>query len=107
MPKRNKDFYKALDKLEKNAKNMHGTTNVDFDELFNENFMKKYTNKINICEFIESSGLNVHTQDDFNNISSTPEWQHYVNENSRFSTWSEMYKKAVGEYSFKRLFDGI
>lgn len=48
MSKNNKDFSRALKRMRSNAQSMKGTSNVDFNDLFSTQFMKKYTNKTDI-----------------------------------------------------------
>lgn len=107
MSKNNKDFSRALKRMGSNAQSMNGTSNVDFNDLFSTEFMKKYTNKTDIYEFIEASNLDVHSQEDFNAVMQTNDWNHYVKRNTRFNSWHEMYEKALGEYTFNNLFKGL
>ncbi|MEB7752222.1 hypothetical protein [Staphylococcus pseudoxylosus] len=98
---------KKLDKISDNAKEMNGTSDISIGTLFNSEFMKKYTNEEDITKFVESSELNIESQSDFNELIQTKNWDTYVSENTNFSSWNEMLQKALGEYTFNNLFEGL
>lgn len=101
------ELSKKIDKISDNAKEMNGTSDMSIDTLFNPEFMKKYTNEEDIVKFVESSELSIKNQVDFNEMIQTKEWDTYVSENTNFSSWHEMLEKALGEHTFKNLFEGF
>ncbi len=110
MSKRVKGFDKlmnSLDKLQDNADKLDGSHNVDFQELFSEDFLKKHTNSSDIYEFIESSNLNVKDQDSFNEIVLTDEWNSYVKSSTNFPSWDKMQEQATSDYISKKLFGNL
>ncbi|WP_044893676.1 hypothetical protein [Bacillus alveayuensis] len=87
-------FFKNLEKEVQDA-----SGEVSFSELFNPNFMTTFTNFDNIDEFFKKSPFDIKTQEDFENLDES-QLDHYVKENTRFSSWQEMKSKA-GEIYIK------
>lgn len=92
----------SIDDLIGNLERLDGTRSVPFDQLFPRPFMHRYTNFGSIEEMLEKSGFKVETMEDFAAIPDE-EWDRYVNENTRFSSWDEMQERAVEEYTLKEL----
>ena len=91
-----------FDELENKADDLDGENEVKFDELFNPDFMKKYTNFISIDEMFEKSSFEVNSEEDFEEIPEE-ELDEYVNNNTKFSTWEEMLQKGVQEWTSNQL----
>ena len=71
-------------------------------DIFNDNFMKKYTNYDTFKEFIDHCDFfpktdGIVTYEDFNEIP-RDEIDHFVKSNTVFNTWDEMFEKASGRY---------
>jgi hypothetical protein len=58
---------KQLKELEKKLKKADGY--ASFNELFNKDFMRKYTDFSSIEEFFKFGGFEVNNQEDYNNLS--------------------------------------
>lgn len=75
--------------------------NIPFHTLFSSDFMKVYTNFNSISELL--------TQGGYENADSVKEieailddkFDKYIEDNTKFSFWNEMYKKAGQEYVSK------
>lgn len=90
---------KKMEDLQKNAADAHGTHEVPLTELFDYNFMKKYTNFDDFEVFAEKSNFN------WNDIESIDESQldQFISDNSTFSSWSSMKTKAAEIWTVKKL----
>jgi len=75
---------------------------VGFDELFNDLFMQKYTKFQSAKEFQDTSPMELSspTPDDFKNYD-VDKLDEFIKENTSFSSWIEMLKKASEEYNSK------
>lgn len=91
-----------LKSLEKNAKRLHGSNDVSFDELFSSKFMSSYTNHSNFEALLEAGGYSVETQEDFEAIPED-DWDSHIREHTRFETWLDMQQKAAEEWITKQL----
>ena len=97
------DFQKHLKKIEQNLAELDGQVQeVSFDELFNPSFMKEYTKFSSIDKMFETGGFEIESAEDFDAI---PQFDDYVNENTRFTTWEQMREQAVSDYLEKQLSD--
>ena len=96
-------FKSNLDKFEKDLQHKAEAVsgNVTFNELFNLEFMRKYTNSDTIDNFVSAYDNSI-TEETFQE-SLTPEFDAYIANNSKFSTWDEMQTKAGEEYLVKHL----
>lgn len=93
---------RELKQMQQNAREIEGTHTVNFGELFNIEFMEKYTNSSSISEFLNASGLDFSSQESFKNINET-ELDVYISKNSSFSSWSEMKSKAGQIWAAKKM----
>lgn len=96
------DFQNLLNGLQEkitNLQNFQGTHNVSFEELFTDNIMLSKTKFQNIDNFL--AALNVKTSKDFENLPQE-DLDEFVNLNSKFSNWNEMYEYAVNNYIAKQ-----
>lgn len=96
------EFSRDFDKLRKNIKNLNGTHESSFDELFNAAFMRKYTRSSSFNEFLEKSGFKVTSQDEFESIPDA-EWNRYIVANSKFPNWNSMQQAAVDQHAARLL----
>lgn len=96
-------FESSLDKFERDldrkAKALSGP--VSLKTLFPQEFMRKYTKFESLETLIETYDSDI-TNETFQE-SLTPEFDKFVAENSQFTSWQEMYKKAGEEYVVKNL----
>ncbi|OXS77944.1 hypothetical protein [Domibacillus enclensis] len=93
---------KRLEQMQKGAKDLEATEEVSFEVLFNESFMRKYTNVPDIKTFISESPFEILNQEDFEKIDKNV-WDQYVKDQSRFSNWQAMQEEAGKEYIAKKL----
>lgn len=75
---------------------------VSIDKLFNNAFMKKYTNYDNLTDFIINSELVpndtlVVTHEIFKNIP-CEEFNEYIRSNTIFDSWNDMFDRATSRY---------
>lgn len=75
---------------------------ISIDKLFNNAFMKKYTDYDNLTDFIINSELVpkntlVVTHEIFENIP-CEEFDEYIRSNTIFESWNDMFDKATSRY---------
>lgn len=92
----------SLDKKLKELNNLNKKENVSFNDLFNENFMKKYTNFNSISELLNK--CNIHNQEDLETNIELLETE--VKANTKFPSWEEM-KQTAGKEHIKKKLDKI
>ncbi|WP_129723510.1 hypothetical protein [Xylanivirga thermophila] len=95
-----KNIEKQLKELEKKFKKADG--HASFNELFNLDFMRKYTDFSSIEDFFEFGGFEVNTQEDYENLLQE-ELDKIVREKTKFKTWEEMLRCAGKEEMLRRL----
>jgi hypothetical protein len=91
-----------LRKLGDRARQLHGNHEIRFDELFNPDFMARFTNYGTIDEMVQASGFKVESADDFKQIPDA-KWDAFVRQSTRFANWREMQQKAASEWAARRL----
>jgi hypothetical protein len=96
------DLTKDFQKLAQRAKYLAGDSEVPFNTLFTQSFMAKHTPYESIDEFLDNSGLDISSNDDFDNIPQE-KLDEYVKKVSDFNSWEEMFGAASDEYIFKKL----
>ena len=91
-----------LKKLEKAAERLNGKTEVSFEELFTESFMRKHTNYSSIDEFFEAGGFRIRSNDDLDAI---PELtlDAYVSKTTSFRSFQDMLDEAGEQYVLSQL----
>lgn len=75
---------------------------VTFAELFNNEFMVKYSEFTSIEEMFEYCKLDIKTQEDYNNIDESM-LDECVKEKTKFNDWKEMLQVASKEEMVRRL----
>jgi len=82
------DLEKALNK---SVEKINGP--VSFTTLFNESFMKKYTNFSSFDELLSAGGYVVNSEEDFKAIPDD-EFDNHVSKTTKFASWSDMSNEA-------------
>lgn len=93
---------KGLDKLQKqlnDLKKLEKEEKVSFDILFNENFMKKYTNFSSIDELLDKCSITT-AEDIEKNIEIL---NTEIKNNSKFNSWNELKGQATKEHIEKKI----
>lgn len=70
---------------------------VSLENLFNEEFVKMYTSFNTIGELFTNYSIEIKTQEAYDNINRNL-FDSFISDNSEFSTYSEMVKKATPQY---------
>jgi len=96
------DLKHNLEELQRKAKELDGTHNVSFDELFPPAFMAKNTKHQTIDALVKASGFTINSKEDFKAIPDD-QWDSYIQQNTRFSNWKEMQQTAANEYFARKL----
>lgn len=96
-------FEKKLDQMQKNAEKIEGDNQVPFKDLFNPKFMQKHTKFNSFDSFLEASPFTVKTQEDFDAIPKD-EFDTYINENTSFDSWNDMFTTARNDWIEKQIF---
>lgn len=94
------EFRRKLERLSRNAHNVNGP--VAFDDLFPQEFMRRYTDFPTIQAMADASGFKIESQEDFQAIPDA-DWDAFVRSRTRFQTWQDMQAKAGEEYVVRRL----
>ena len=94
------DLNKFLEKLEQNVSKAGGE--MSLEDLFNEKFMKKYTEFNNIQDFFNNSPFEFETDEEFEQIDEK-ELDQYVAANTQFPSWEDMMVKAGQEELVRQL----
>ncbi|TMW71832.1 hypothetical protein [Alteribacter natronophilus] len=68
---------------------------VFLEELFDEAFMRRYTDFRNFDEMVEASGICLVTAKAQKEIESCPLWSRFVAAHTAFSGWAEMKLSAI------------
>lgn len=76
---------------------LDGEHTISFEEMFPPNFMKNYTDFDSIGDMMDESGFSVETSEDFEKIPDD-DWDKFVSNRTRFSTWSTMLDKATKQW---------
>ncbi|PTX14855.1 hypothetical protein SAMN04488598_13824 [Halanaerobium congolense] len=97
------ELQENLDDLERRAEEVEGDHEVRLDELLDENFMNNYTNYVTFDEMIDESEFEFETEEEFEGVLETDEWNVFIENNSVFNSWDDMVKKAGAEWTAKNL----
>lgn len=95
------DFTKELNNLEDKVKELDGSK-IDFDILFNTEFMKQHTNVSTFDEFLIQGNFHVETEEDFEAIPDK-DFDIYVATKTDFSSWEDMLDTAMSVYLDQQL----
>lgn len=93
---------KELNRIKRNAEALSGTKEVSFAELFTPGFMSQNTAVSSFDAFLEAGGYQVNSKEDFEAIPDE-EFDAYVRENTRFTSWQDMLQSAVNAYVVKKM----
>lgn len=96
----------GLKKLSNNLEELGNKKSISLPELMPADFISKYSQYENVEKLFEHSGFNIESQDDFSAIPDD-EWGEFISKNTSFTSWEEMQKKAVEEFTRKQLFKGL
>jgi len=99
-----KKFSDDLRKMGDRIQALEGEHTFTHDELFTPEFMSEHTSFESFDAFLEHSPWDVESDDDFERLSETSEFDAYVNESSPFSSWEEMLEAAIHPH-MKRMVD--
>ncbi len=99
------ELLKKLQNIQKNIREMEKKDiKVPFVELFNPNFMQRYTDAKTIDEFLINSGLFPENPDEITEeMFESEEFNEYVKQHTQFNSWSEMLSKAGEEWVIRQL----
>lgn len=93
-----KSFTEKFEKLSKELEKEPTPIN----KLLTKSFMEKYTDFSSFDELLENSNFTVNTNTDFENLPKE-EFDNYIDSVTKFSSWSEMIKKAGSLYVVSKL----
>jgi hypothetical protein len=71
-------------------------------ELFPPDFMRRFTDFLDLDEMFKASGFHVESTEDFAKIPDDA-WDRFIAERTLFGNWHEMQEKAGGEWVSKKL----
>ena len=93
----------GLRKLERRAKELDGNHQVPMSELLTPKFMRESSSFSDFETMLAASPFTVSSAEDFKAIPDA-EWDTFVRQNTRFSSWREMLSAASAEWMKQRLF---
>jgi hypothetical protein len=96
------DILSKLRDLQRRAEELDGEHAVTFSELFNDDFMLRYTDFPSISSMMAACGFKVETAEDFAAIPDQV-WDEFARERTRFGSWGEMKGAATREWAIRRL----
>ena len=96
------DLQKELKRLQRAAKELDGTHEVPFSDLFTSGFMRKYTSFDSIDALLETGGFQAETSEEFDAIPEATLDKH-IAASTKFRSWQEMLKTATEEYFSRKL----
>lgn len=96
------EAFRKLRDVQRKAEQLDGEHSVSFAELFQDEFMLRNTDFPSVHAMFEASGFRVDTTEDFAAIPEE-EWDEFVRERTRFSSWDEMKGAAVQEWAKRRM----
>lgn len=104
MTKGSGDFERSLKKFQRDIEKKveRASQPATAGELFNENFMRQYTDFDSFEALVEAGGWGPATRETFEVIPDT-EWEAWVQKHTQFSSWIEMQQKAGNELIQRRL----
>lgn len=100
------DVADSFGELGENAQELEGGGEVSLDELFNDGFMRKYTDFDSLEKFFDASPWTVDFEGDLEaDLAAIPEdeFDEYVNQHTRFPDSEEMQGKAAEEWAAGQL----
>jgi len=86
--------------LKKKAEDASGP--VSFEVLFNEDFMKKYTNFSSFEELLSAGGFEVDSVEDFEAIPDD-KFDEHISKTTKFKSWEDMQAEAGTIYMANKL----
>lgn len=96
------ELQNRLQELADKAKELSGEYEVNFAELFIEEFMTKHTNFSNFNELLDASPFEVNSAEDFKAIPDA-EFDQYISQVTNFDSWESMLEEASCEYAARQL----
>lgn len=96
------ELQRQLKQMERKAKELDGTQEIPFSELFTPAFMRKYTSFTSFDELLAAGGFHAETSEEFEAIPDAP-FDAHVAATTKFSSWEEMLGKATEQYVAKQL----
>ena len=105
MARRNKGldkFNRRIKQMTDTAKEYENGEQVDYAELFDEEFMRKHTEYDSIQTFIEDSPFSIENQEDLEKVDDA-EWDEWVRSKSEFNSWKEMGETAATRLIAKKM----
>jgi hypothetical protein len=96
------EVIRKLQDLQRNAAELDGEHSVPFAELFPDEFMLRQTEFSGVQAMFDASGFKVVSSEDFAAIPDG-QWDIFVKERTRFSSWDEMKSAAVQEWAARRM----
>lgn len=84
------------------AERLHGEHEIDFNDLFPTDFVRRFTDFLTLDELFAASGFKIESTADFEKIP-TDQWDTFIQRNTLFGSWQEMQEKAMGEWMARQI----
>lgn len=95
---------RSLERLTENARELDGKHSIPAGELFNSSFMHSYTRLESFEGFNRASPCELSTAPDWE---PPVEFEQFVQAQTIFQSWREMFNRAVHDWTEVRLFTGV
>jgi hypothetical protein len=96
------ELQRKLQDLATRAETLDGEHSVPMSELFPPDFIRRFTDFLDLDEMFKASGFHVESTEDFAKIPDDA-WDRFIAERTLFGNWHEMQEKAGGEWVSKKL----
>lgn len=96
------ELSRKLEKLESNARALHGTHKVPAADLFTADFMRHHSQFESFDQMLAASGFPVESLEDFAAIPDD-EWDVFVRSSTTFTSWQAMQEAAGKEWVASQL----
>lgn len=96
------DLQKKLKQMQRAAKELSGTHEIPFSELFTPAFIRKYTSFASFDELMDAGGFQAETTEEFEAI---PEelFDKHIAAITKFKSWQKMLDTATEQYISRKL----
>lgn len=95
------EIQNKLKDLERKAKELDGSP-IPLTNALTPEFIREYSSFSSLDELLQASGFKVESQEDFDAIPDD-EWDKFIGEHTRYSSWQEMLNEAGARYAKKKL----
>ena len=90
------DLNRNIDEFGKKLESLGGRLSYTLDDLFTDDFMRRYTDHATLNEMTNKSGIQ--NAEEVNSV----KWNDFIARTTKFASWDEMLKVGVAEWLKRR-----